>query len=212
MNLSSSGPSTSISLLQRASDGDGDAWRHMVRLYGPIVYRWARHGGLSATDAADVVQDAFMALAKQLRQFDPLAAGSTFRGWLWTITRNKAIDLVRRQSRSPRAIGGDTALRALGELADQVPSAIELTASFSAAEPPSSSAADRRLVLRRLLAMLRSRYDESTWSAFWMTAVEGKSPDEVAEALQLNRWSVYKAKSRVLHRLRTELEGLEPLD
>jgi RNA polymerase sigma-70 factor (ECF subfamily) len=42
--------------------------------------------------------------------------------------------------------------------------------------------------------------------------VDGCTPDEVAAELSLSRWAVYKARSRVLQRLRTELEGLENLD
>ena len=61
-NLSSHGHgqgSTSASLLARVQADDSEAWSRLVRLYGPVVYRWARQAGLQPNDAADVAQAVF---------------------------------------------------------------------------------------------------------------------------------------------------------
>ena len=41
--------------------GDADAWRQFLRLYGPVVYGWCRHAGLQPADATDVGQEVFVA-------------------------------------------------------------------------------------------------------------------------------------------------------
>ena len=53
---------------------------------------------------------------------------------------------------------------------------------------------------------VRGEVQEATWRAFQMTAVEGKSGQEAAQALGLTVAAVYLAKSRVMARLK-ELIG-----
>jgi RNA polymerase sigma-70 factor (ECF subfamily) len=94
-----SGP-TSLSLLARVQQNDPEAWRRFVRLYGGLVYGWARRLELQEADAADVMQDVFQAVYRSLPHYRPDGSG-TFRGWLWTITLNKTRDLVRTRRRQP---------------------------------------------------------------------------------------------------------------
>ena len=44
---------------------------------------------------------------------------------------------------------------------------------------------------------MRGEFQESTWQAFWQTAVEGKRAREVAAGLGMTIAAVYMAKSRV---------------
>ena len=89
-------PSTSASLLQSARRGDADGWRRLAQIYGPIIYGWARRCGCQSADAADVMQDTLTSMTTALSRFDHNQPDSTFRGWLWTITRNKIRDRARR--------------------------------------------------------------------------------------------------------------------
>ena len=84
--------STSLSLLQRVKDQDPDAWRRLVRLYGPVVFLWCRRAGLTGPDAADAVQKVWMSVATHLAEFHREPPKDSFRGWLRTITRRKLID------------------------------------------------------------------------------------------------------------------------
>ncbi len=104
---------TSSSLLARASQRDEQAWQRVVQIYGPLVYAWARRTGLQPQDAADVTQETFAAVAMGLAKFDGHRQGATFRGWLWTITRNKAADHVRNQQQARPARGGSSNLAIL---------------------------------------------------------------------------------------------------
>ena len=48
----------------------------------------------------------------------------------------------------------------------------------------------------------------ATWQAFWQTAVEGRSAREAGEAVGLSAGAVYVARSRVLARLKEEVQRL----
>jgi RNA polymerase sigma-70 factor (ECF subfamily) len=56
--------------------------------------------------------------------------------------------------------------------------------------------------------VIRGAIEWRTWQAFWLTAVEGRLPRDVALELGISPGAVRVAKSRVLKRLRDELGGL----
>ena len=175
-------PSTHPSLLERARYGDDEGWQMLVQVYGPIVYRWIRRCGAQSADAADVMQETFLAVAKALPRFNLDQTGATFRGWLWTIARNKLRDRQRADQRSPIVLDGEALQWAERESSD----------------PPSELADDVQSIQNRMLQVLRQSTDPKTWQMFWRTAVEGCDPATVAADLNVSRWTVYKARARVL--------------
>jgi RNA polymerase sigma-70 factor (ECF subfamily) len=66
----------------------------------------------------------------------------------------------------------------------------------------------RRRLTRRALEIMQDEFQPATWKACWETVVGGRSAAEVAKDLGLTVNAVYLAKSRVLRRLREELDGL----
>src|SRR6186713_479543 len=98
---------TSLSLLARANLNEAEGWRNIVELYSPLVFFWCRKAGLSREDAADILQNVWQSVASHLNKFVRQRDGA-FRGWLWTITRNKLNDHFRRQGDEPRGVGGST--------------------------------------------------------------------------------------------------------
>lgn len=183
---------TSLSLLDRARAQDPLAWQRLVDLYGPHIYRLCRRAELQPADAADVTQEVFRAVAGNLLSFRRETDGDTFRGWLWTITRNKILDLHRRRQREPQGVGGSD-VRVIEELVD------ELSATSDSGIPQFGELAHRALEL------VRVEFRPNTWNAFWKTTIEDKHPANVAEELGMSVQAVYTAKSRVLRRLRDEL-------
>jgi len=175
-----------------------EAWRRLVKLYGPVVYGWCRRSGLQAEDAADVTQEVFRAAAGSVTTFRHDRPGDTFRGWLWTITGNKIKDHWRRQKGRPDAVGGTDAQRRLASVAAE--ESADLGSDSGASEAPG--------VARRALELIRSEFEDRTWQAFWRTAVDGQSPAAVADDLGKTANAVYVARSRVLRRLHEELDGL----
>ena len=92
---------TSVNLLKRLKEPDSDsAWSRFVELYTPLMFYWSRQHGLNGTDAADLVQEILTLLVTKLASFE-YDASQRFRGWLHTVTLNKARDWNRRQSLRP---------------------------------------------------------------------------------------------------------------
>ena len=186
------GESTSFGLIARLKLRDAEAWRRTTRLYAPLVFRWTRRAGVRESDAADVTQDVFHAVARHIDGFRNDAPGSTFRGWLYTIARNKLYDHFRRQAGDRGAVGGTDALQQIQELPATPPDGEE-------------GEAEQSDLARRAMALLQSDFQPATWQAFWATAVDNRPAAEVAANLGISLAAVYKAKSRVLARLRQEL-------
>jgi RNA polymerase sigma-70 factor (ECF subfamily) len=191
---------TSLSLLERVRALEPLAWQRLVELYGPLVKHWCGRAGLRGEDANDVAQDVFRSVAVHVGQFRREHAGDTFRGWLWTITKNKLRDHFRREKGRPEIIGGSEAQRFFAERPD--PDMRD--------EPPDDSASvtEERRVFHRALALIRSEFEERTWQAFWRSTVDGHDTADIATDLGMTANAVRKAKSRVLHRLREELGDL----
>jgi RNA polymerase sigma-70 factor (ECF subfamily) len=78
--------------------------------------------------------------------------------------------------------------------------------------PPDShsddGAAEVNGIRRRALELVSGEFESRTWQAFWRSAVEGDAPADVAADLGISVWAVYKARSRVLQRLREEFAEL----
>ncbi len=192
---------TTSSLLERARAADPEAWRRIVRIYGPLVYGWARKAGLQPSDASDVVQEVFSAASRYLGRFRKREPGDSFRGWLWTVCRSKIQDHFRGLVDIPRAVGGTTANLRIQGLPD----------SPRRDDSEAGRAETRQLGLNALLEY-RGSFEPQVWEAFWRVAVDERPPADVARELGVSVWAVYKSKSRVLHRLRRELDGLIVLE
>jgi len=183
---------TSVSLLGRLSEPRPDAaWQRFVDLYAPLIFRWGCQKGLSPADAADLVQDVLATLLVKLPEFeyDPTRR---FRGWLRTITVNRACDLRRRNAKLPQN-GADAVLAQLTVVEDVD---LFLDAEYC------------RLLVHRALELLQSEFSKTTWEAGRRQLLDGDSAGEVAQQLGLSLNAAYAAKAKLLKRLREELAGL----
>jgi RNA polymerase sigma-70 factor (ECF subfamily) len=190
-------PVTRPSLLVRLRDArDADAWKQFVRLYAPLVFGYARRRGLQDADAADLSQEVLCAVHAGLGRLEYDPARGSFRGWLFTVVHRKLCDLLTRRRRQTQG-SGDTRQQAL---LDEQP----------ARDEELWNREYRRRVFAWAAERVRGNFAETTWQAFWLTAVEGKSGREAAEALGLSVAAVYLAKSRVMARLKEQVREWEP--
>jgi RNA polymerase sigma-70 factor (ECF subfamily) len=194
---SAAGSTISTSLLEGIKDLQHDAWMRLTDLYGPVVYWYCRHAGLAPEDAADLAQEVFAAVAAHISEFRRDRPGDSFRSWLWTIMRNKIRDYFRRESGRAKAAGGTAAHQRIMRLPEPTEAEVE-----------QSSSEGSSLLSHRAVKLVRVGFEDQTWQAFWRTAVEGQTPAGVAEDLGMTLHAVYKAKSRVLCRLRQECGDL----
>ena len=187
-------PATRASLLVRLRDRlDQAAWSEFVRLYAPLVYRFARRRGLQDADAADLTQEVLRSVSASVATFDP--AQGLFRSWLFTLAHRRLCDLLNARQRQPVA----SADQATVQLLSETPARDD--AEFWDREY------ERRL-FQVAAERIRPACSESTWQAFWDTAVEGKAGQDVAASLGLSVAAVYLAKSRVMVKLKTEIARL----
>jgi RNA polymerase sigma-70 factor (ECF subfamily) len=56
---------------------------------------------------------------------------------------------------------------------------------------------------------IKGEFQEKSWQAFWRTAVEGIGAADVSQELGMSTGAIYVAKSRVLARLKEEVEALQ---
>jgi len=184
--------STSVSLLRRLRQPDQEAaWKRFVDLYAPLIFHWGRNQGLNATDASDLVQEVMSILVTKLPEFD-YDPKKRFRGWLRTVTVNKARDFHRRQSVRPET-GLDETIQAV-----TVANGVDL---FEKAEYES-------YLVNQALTTMKTEFPEHAWQACWKLVVEGQTAAQVAEKLGISENAIYVSKCRISRRLREELAGL----
>jgi RNA polymerase sigma factor (sigma-70 family) len=191
-------PVTRASLLVRLRDGgDSEAWRQFLGLYAPVVYGFARKRGLQDADAADLMQDVLRSVVAAAPRLDYDPSRGSFRGWLFTVTRNKVFNFLTSRRRRTDGSGDSDAQQRL-------------------LEQPGPADADgewEREYERRLAALamerVRQEFQEATWRAFWMTAVEAVSARDAGAVLGMSPGAIYVARSRVLARLKEEVRRLQ---
>jgi RNA polymerase sigma factor (sigma-70 family) len=195
MQLDESELRTRASLLMRIRDaGDAESWRIFVTIYAPLVYRFACRRGLQDADAADLSQDVMEKVTRAIRSFEYQPAKGRFRDWLLTITRRQVAQFHESRARCPEQLCGSEELEQIGEGKDR-PDA-DWNEDFNAQ------------VLQIALDRTRPHFEPMTWRAFESVWLENRSAAETADALSLHIELVYYAKSRVLKRLREEVQGI----
>lgn len=81
-------------LLQRVAVADRDAFRLFYDRHAPQVLAYVRSLGRSREASEDVVQEVFLAVWRKASTYRP--ERGDVAGWLYTMTRNKVVDLWRK--------------------------------------------------------------------------------------------------------------------
>ena len=105
---------TRQTLLERVRDlDDRDSWNEFFEVYRGLIYAVALKAGLTDAEAQDVVQETFISVAKAMPAFtyDPTRS---FKGLILTVTRQRAIDQLRKRKHraAPALSGTDTSATA----------------------------------------------------------------------------------------------------
>lgn len=167
--LAPAGPET----VESACAGDRAAFEQLVAQYTPLVFRVALRIVGNAADAEDCVQDVWLAAWRSIGRYRGQAAFST---WLYRVTTNAALMLVRRR-RPALPLDG------LSDIGIDTPVSIEALAAADAVQR----------ALRALTSDQRA--------VIVLREFEDLSYDQIATILDLSMPAV---RSR-LHRARIEL-------
>jgi RNA polymerase sigma-70 factor (ECF subfamily) len=168
-----------------------------VAIYQPLVYRLAKTKGLQHADAQDVTQEVLATVGRAIDRFDPDSAKGSFRGWLLRIARNLMVNFLTRD-KYPRGTG-DTRMMQL----------LEQHAAKDSAASTLFGTEYQREVFRWAARQARPEFHEETWRAFWLTAVEGGSIEQVARMLGKTPGAVRIARCRVLTKLKQHVQRFE---
>ena len=129
-------------------------------------------------------------------EYDPVRG--TFRGWLFTVTRNKVFNFLESRSRRVQGSGDSRMQQRLEQHAD------------ADGDQSGEWEADyQRALAAQAMERVKEEFQAATWEAFRQTAVEGRTPAQVAGRVGLSVGAVYVAKSRVIARLREEIQRLQ---
>jgi RNA polymerase sigma-70 factor (ECF subfamily) len=191
-------PLTRASLLVQLRDGANHAaWQEFVTLYGPVIYGFARQRGLQDADAADLMQDVLRSVSAAIARLDYDRNQGTFRGWLFTISRNKVFNFLSSRRTRPQAAGDTNTSRLLDSQPDEHDENMVWEMEY------------QRRLASLAMERIRGEFQPTSWQAFWLTAVEGQAAAEVSKQIGMSTGAIYVAKSRVLARLKEEVEEMQ---
>ena len=191
--------STQATLLRRMREGaDPLAWDQFFERYWPMIYALARHRGCSDHTAEEIVQEVMLKVFEQrdVFQYDPQRG--RFRDWLATLVRNKVAEYRRRPSQRMRGRGGDSDVGLMEREVDAQPDA-RWEAVFE------------QSLLLALLDVVRREFSAEAYLAFELLALRELPWATVARTTGLSRHAIYRARKRILNRLR-QLAGTYPDD
>jgi RNA polymerase sigma factor (sigma-70 family) len=176
-------------LVERARDGDLDAFNELVSIYQDYLFALVVRVVGERDAAADAVQEAFFSAYRNLDRF----RGDSFRSWLTRIALNAATDILRRRKRRPS--------EPFPEWEDE---------SWQPPAPESESP-ERQMLQRnrsRLLAAALTQISHDQRTAIVLYDVEGYDYQEIAD---LTGVSLGTVKSRI-HRGRLALRDVLAAD
>jgi RNA polymerase sigma-70 factor (ECF subfamily) len=152
---------------------------------------------LAEVDSDDLCQEVLAVVVREVPHFHHNGQPGAFRRWLKNVTINRLRGLWRSRQGEARATGDSDFVKMLDQLEDPDSLLSHLW----------DQEHDRHLA-RRLLQMAEPDFEPTTWQAFRRVALEEARAADVAAELGLSINAVLLAKSRVLRRLRQEVEGL----
>lgn len=185
----STSQTTPPSLLDRIRDHDDRlAWETFFDVYSPLLYDYCRKRGLQSSDAADVVQETLLRVAKGILKFEYDPRRGRFRDWLYRIVFNEIC----------RASKKNEPIKNLSTLEHET----------AIVEDQQWNDHFHNSILRTALQRIEPRFEAATWEAFTQVWLENQPAPDVAVRMQRSLEFVYLSKSRVIKRLRLEVEQL----
>ena len=169
-----------------AREGDQGAFEELVLLYEKRVLALTQRMCGNPEDAAEAAQEAFLAAWQGLKNF---RGDSSFSTWLYRLSSNACVDLLRREGRRQAAVSLD------GE---------DLNLDIPSPIPSPQEEAERRELREQIEAGLRALPPEYR-EVLVLREMQQLRYDEIAHVLELDVGTVKSRISRGRKRLRSFL-------
>ncbi len=180
---------TDLELVTRIRAGETDAYREIVERHGERLFRTAYRLVGSEEDADDVVQEAFLKAYRSLDRFD---GRSRFGTWIYRITVNCAMDLMRKRWRRERR---------------EIPEGVVEMDSIATDGPRPDRLAQGEELGRRVGRVLAT-LSPSERAAFVLRHFDGYSSSEIGKILGMRSGATRNAVFRAVRKLRAALSPL----
>lgn len=205
---------TRPSLLARLTVGDDvEAWKEFYGIYGDLLRRFALKGGLTESEAEEVVQETAIGVARNLPGFHYDPAVCSFKTWMLNLAHWRITDAVRRRG-SPRrgGAGGPSIGPAHEWVAEDRTSATPLLervadphpAPFGAEWDAAWEESVRQAALDRVRQVIKPKH----FQIFDLSALQSRPVREVALRLGVSVPRVYWVRRSVAARVKREMQRL----
>jgi RNA polymerase sigma-70 factor (ECF subfamily) len=177
-------------LMKRVAKGDDDAFRTLFERHYRLAYSVIYRQLGVASEAEDLVQEAFLRVYRAAPKYEPTAKFST---WLYTVVTNLCLNYKRDKARDRLRLvsGGD----------DEGGNPLEQLAQDDTPEHDALDQDERTRKVREAIAEL----PENQRLALILSRYEDKSYEEVAEILKTTVAAVKSLTSRARETLRDKL-------
>jgi len=161
--------SATAALVIRASKGDPDAFRLLVRRFHATIYRWALGSTGDRDDADDVTQHVLIKVQQHLAT---VRDGGHIRTWLFRVTHNTALELHRTRGRRAAALDRELLLTPGERVAMEPVDRIDLERTVTLVKHYFAELPDRQRLI------------------FDLADFQGYTPAEIAEMLDMEQVTV----------------------
>ena len=195
---------TRATLIQRLKDWqDQSSWQDFFDTYWKLIYSVAIKGGLTPTEAQDVVQETMIAVARHMPTFKYDPKIGSFKTWLLNMTRWRITDQLRK--RGPfvgyHSVSEDTATgtRTVDKVID--PKNRDLEALWDVEW--------EKNLLDAAIAKVKRQLDPQKYQIFDLYVNKSWAPEKVAATFGIAVDQVYLTKHRTTELIKDEVKRLE---
>lgn len=188
---------TNTALLMGLRTRDDPAWTTFYSRYQPVLVAFARRLGLRESDAQDAAQEALLAFADGYRKGQYDREKGRLRTWLFSIASHKVRDIQRRNGREAVFVDLPEKTHFFGH----VPGDDEMSRIWETEWQRALTDACMEEVARHV--------EPQTFQAFELFVMQEWPAEKVADYLGVTSNAVFKAKRRVLTRMRKAYQRMK---
>jgi RNA polymerase sigma factor (sigma-70 family) len=196
---------TRTTLLKRLKDWqDQPSWQDFFDTYWKLIYSVAVKGGLTETEAQEVVQETMISVARHMPSFKYDRSAGSFKTWLLKMTRWRITDQLRKRKGlsvydAPDEIVAGT--QTTDKILDPASDLLDILWNTEWEKNLYDAALDK----------VKRRLDPQKYQIFDFYVNKEWSPEKIAEAFGIPIGQVYLAKHRVTELIAEEVQKLEML-